>query len=117
MQLDQMSCLCLLILFAFSCSEVSLHLADSLGVGLQCWFAQWVFYTQLLLMFLSASGKVKLPCKPLSTFRERCSGEMPGNSTNQSRWGHPLSLGALGRERKPDNGFFLGCGPKMPLPE
>lgn len=58
MELDQIPCLCLFILFAFSCSEVSSHQADGLGVGLQCWFPQWVFYTQLFLMFLSASAKV-----------------------------------------------------------
>lgn len=54
-----------------------------------------------------------LPCKPLSTFRDICSEEMPGNSTHQSRWDHPVSLSALGSERN----SFLRCGPKMPLPE
>lgn len=41
-----------------SCSEVRNHQANDLDVGLPCWFAQWVFYTQLFLMFLSASAKV-----------------------------------------------------------
>lgn len=37
---------------------------------------------------------------------------------HSSEWvGHPVSLGALGRERKPDSSSFLRCGPKMPLPE
>lgn len=58
-----------------------------------------------------------LPCKPLSTFRDRCSGEMSGNSTHQSRWDHPVFTGCFGEGEKPESGSFLRCGPKMPLPE
>lgn len=56
-------------------------------------------------------------CKPLSTLQgERFSGEMPENSTHQSRWSHPISLSALGKEGKPETSSFPRHGPKMSLP-
>lgn len=68
-------------------------------------------------MFLSVFAKVMRIALKLRTFRDRCAGKMAGNSTHQSRWNHPVSLGALGRERKPESGSFLRWVPKMPLPE
>lgn len=49
-------------------------------------------------------------CEPLRVLQgKRTSGEMLENSTHRSKCRHPISLGALGREGKPEGGSFPRC--------